>query len=316
MKSKRLIMSEHKGHEQVEHVNDMVDYISNLPDCILHHILSFMHTQEVVKTSILSTRWKNLWTSIPNIYFDDDLLCPEVTSFKNFVEGVLRSRDSSDIIKFSLSCCVFCDASQIHSWISYAIMHNVQELDLCLMEVDPFVIPSCMFNNKSLEILNIQMHWVELPSHISLPCLKTLHLSIVEFLDDDYAEKLFSGCPVLENLVLSDCMWMYLENILISSPSLKNLIINDKSLFGPLDDFGGCKIKIDAENLTNFEYTGYLSNEILLNNTSYLVKACIHVSPPPIWEKEVACRVVELLKQLQNVISLRLSNCTMEVKFL
>ncbi|KAI3753928.1 hypothetical protein L2E82_25993 [Cichorium intybus] len=202
-----------------------------------------MPTKEAVKTSILSTRWKNIWASIPTIDFDDDLLdamkvdddshCPDVTSFMNFVERVLRLRDASNMKKFCLSY-------------------------------------------------------------------------------EDYAEKLFSGCSVLENLVLSDCMWMHVEDIVISISTLKSLTIDDQSFLDPFDDFNGCKIRIDAPNLTYFEYIGFLSNEILLSNVPSLVKACIHISLPCERQKIVACRAIDLLKPLQYVMSLRLSNCTIE----
>ncbi|KAI3768951.1 hypothetical protein L6452_00047 [Arctium lappa] len=316
-------MSDYGGYElhEIEHTH-MIDVISNLPDCILHHILSFMPTKEVVKTSILSTRWKNLWASVPNIDFDDALLYasevdgrhpPEVTSFVNFVERVLRLRDASNIEKFRLSCRVCFNASQIHSWIYDAIMHNVQELDLCLLAEDPSVIPRSMFDSKSLVSLKIEMNCVvELPSRISFPRLKILHLSLVTLSNDDSTEKLFSGCPVLEELVLLDCEWMNLKNIAISSSTLKSLSIDDLPYFGPLDDPSGCKIKIDAANLTFLKYIGYLSNEIFLDDVSSLVKAFIHIPNPKERQKEVVCRTVEMLKGLRYVESLRVSNSTLE----
>ncbi|WJX74447.1 trans-2-enoyl-CoA reductase (NADPH) [Trifolium repens] len=37
------------------------DMISDLPDCILHIILSFLPTKDAVKTSILATKWSELF---------------------------------------------------------------------------------------------------------------------------------------------------------------------------------------------------------------------------------------------------------------
>nr|KAJ0195895.1 hypothetical protein LSAT_V11C700384890 [Lactuca sativa] len=320
-KLKSVFLKTGKGHEQHES-GDTVDDISNLPDCILHQILSFIPTKEVVKMSILSTRWKNLWASAPNIDFNDGLLyaktvdgrCrPEVSSFINFVDRVLALRDPSNMEKFHLSCFVCNNASKIHSWISYAIMHNVQELDLCLFGVDPFVIPRCMLDSTPLVSLKIKMDCViELPSHVSFPFLKTLHLSLVRFPDDASTEKLFSGCPFLEELVLLDCYLVNLNNIVISSSTLKSLTIHDLPYFGEFDDTSGCNIKIDAVNLTYFKYFGNLLNDILLNNALSLIDACIHIPIPQERETEVTYRAIDLLKQLRYVVSLRISNRIME----
>ncbi|AES68012.1 F-box/RNI/FBD-like domain protein [Medicago truncatula] len=47
--------------------NKNEDIISNLIDCILIHIVSFLNAKEVVQTCILSKRWINLWKSLPTL---------------------------------------------------------------------------------------------------------------------------------------------------------------------------------------------------------------------------------------------------------
>lgn len=45
--------------------------LSNLPDWIPCHILSFLPTKEVMATSLLSRRWEFLWTEICSFHFED-----------------------------------------------------------------------------------------------------------------------------------------------------------------------------------------------------------------------------------------------------
>ncbi|KAD6454001.1 hypothetical protein E3N88_08707 [Mikania micrantha] len=312
------------GHTRyvIHDTDSSVDDISQLPDCILHHILSFIPTKDVVKTAILSKKWNNIWTSVSNLDFDDALLYannidnqdpPQETCFTNFVERVLSLRDASNIKSFRLSCRVFFNASCIHSWISAAIMHSVQKLDLCLFVDEPFVLPSLMFCSQTLTSLKVEMNCVlEFPTTIYLPYLKTLHLSLVTFVNDGSTQKLLSGCPVLEELTLVDCEWLNLKNITISSPTLKRLTIDNLPYFGPPDGPKDCKIKIYTSNLVYLKYTGYPSNDIFMCDVSSLIKAYISVPVPHEKQKEVASHVVNLLKGLSKVVFLNLSHHTIE----
>ncbi|KAK1661843.1 hypothetical protein QYE76_050002 [Lolium multiflorum] len=46
------------------------DRLSDLPDCLIHTILSFLNSRQVVRTSVLSRRWRHLWRSVPCIDID------------------------------------------------------------------------------------------------------------------------------------------------------------------------------------------------------------------------------------------------------
>uniref|UniRef100_M8BZD3 Uncharacterized protein n=1 Tax=Aegilops tauschii TaxID=37682 RepID=M8BZD3_AEGTA len=46
------------------------DRLSNLPDCLLHAILSHLRSRQVVHTSALSRRWRQLWRAVPCIHID------------------------------------------------------------------------------------------------------------------------------------------------------------------------------------------------------------------------------------------------------
>lgn len=77
-----------------------VHRISALSDALVRHILSFLPTIYAVWTSLLSSRWNNLWKSLPNVDFDDEDFPTKMTDrFMKFVGRVLSSRGSSDIRK-------------------------------------------------------------------------------------------------------------------------------------------------------------------------------------------------------------------------
>ncbi|KAJ4838962.1 hypothetical protein Tsubulata_035040 [Turnera subulata] len=71
------------------------DRLSNLPDAILHHILSFLEdTRAAAQTSVLSRRFRFLWTSLPDLCFDTKpFSCPY--TFFCFVTSSLAARDRS-----------------------------------------------------------------------------------------------------------------------------------------------------------------------------------------------------------------------------
>lgn len=302
------------------------DKISDLPDCIVHHILSMLPTKDVVSTCLLSKRWKYLWTSVPNIDFDDSSLYPsevndwdtvKLTCFMNFVEKVLFLHDDSNMEKFRLSCRVCFDASRIHAWVSAAMKHKAQELDLCLFVETPFALPPKVFVSEFLTVVKIAMNCVlELPTCISFPQLKTLHLALVTFLDDDSTQKLLSSCPVLQDLSILDCEWMNLKHIVVSIPTLTSLTMDDLPYFGSADELNGCEIKIEAANLAFFKYNGCLLNEIVLSNLPSLVDAYVYVAILGERQQEIANRAVKVLRGLHSVKSMRMSTGAIESLFL
>ena len=90
--------------------------LDNLPEEILRHILSLLPTIDAIRTSMLSKRWENLWTCIPNLDFQQRLHYDRPL-FLNFVERVLLLH-VSNIKKFTLYFLVQHDASCVNTWIS------------------------------------------------------------------------------------------------------------------------------------------------------------------------------------------------------
>jgi hypothetical protein len=70
------------------------DRLSNLPDCVLRHILSSLDSKSVVQTCVLSKRWKFLWKSIPNLKLHASRF-RTLKQFTEFVSKILTLRDGS-----------------------------------------------------------------------------------------------------------------------------------------------------------------------------------------------------------------------------
>ncbi|KAL7249978.1 hypothetical protein ACSBR1_012063 [Camellia fascicularis] len=153
------------------------------------------------------------------------------SSFLDFVERVLLLHDASDIKRLRLMFTVVVNSSRLNSWISAAVRHNVQELDLSLPLQTHFVLPCCLFTCDSLVVLKLFMDCpFKPPIFIRFSNLKTLRLSAVTFSDDDSTQQLFSGYPVLQELELLYCGLKNLKTITISIPTLKRLTIENEPL--------------------------------------------------------------------------------------
>lgn len=326
LQEKRDILMNNSQVKRQRLNHDGTDRINSLPDGVLIHMLSFLPTADAVRTCILSKRWEFLWTYLRNINFDDRLYLGEVNMWNpqpgltRFLDGIgdeLVSQFMFDMKKLRLSFRVFFDAIRVHNWLVSAILRKVLEVDLCLFVGEPFILPRMVFVSTSLTVLKIEMNSVlQLPRDISLPCLKTLCLSLVTFSGTKLTQKLFSSCPVLEDLALVDCEWLFIRSVTISIPTLKTLKMDELPCFGSTDSINDCQIKIYGENLVSLKYNGSLSNDIFLYNISSLVVAYIDIPNLYKMDREIARRGAKLLRGLGNAQYVRMSNGAIESVFL
>ncbi|KAI5405087.1 hypothetical protein KIW84_052023, partial [Lathyrus oleraceus] len=70
-----------------------VDRISDLPNSLLEHILSFLPTKDTIATSILSKRWKPIWVSQLVFYLDGTSL-QDTFAFRRFFNSFITTRDN------------------------------------------------------------------------------------------------------------------------------------------------------------------------------------------------------------------------------
>ncbi|GJR15225.1 F-box domain containing protein [Tanacetum coccineum] len=221
-----------------ERVNVSGDRLSNLPDDLIHKILSYIGTKQAVETSALASRWRFVWTSLPYLNFSSEDF-PSLPKFSKFVNHVLSRRNNEIEVPF-VKLTFRGKVSQVfvRRILNYAISHNVQQLTvICLLE-NNIEIPLSLFSSESLKSLTLKTvelcvprrgsYSCTLSSMWELPALTTLHLDRIGLSVDstDKCIGLISKCVNLKNLTLEDCKPMGSYDITICHSVLSNLKIN------------------------------------------------------------------------------------------
>ncbi|KAL4590290.1 hypothetical protein LXL04_003218 [Taraxacum kok-saghyz] len=247
---------------------DGVDLISNMPDAILVLILSRLSsTEEQIRSSVLSRRWRYLWTAVPSV--DMQLLSREESKqskFKEFMYWVLASKTVNlDSFRlrffywgFSKQNCI----ATVWRWVHLAVMRNVKQIDLCFTigykkKREAIELPHYLVSCGSLEVLRLNLinYGLSLPRSVGFPALRVLHLSYVCLPeDDDLVNNFLKSCPLLEDLSLVGCKLQGL--VCISCPKLKRLSIVNWSYY-----LGCHGIKISCSKLVDLYLGGCLWEE-------------------------------------------------------
>ncbi|KAI3875207.1 hypothetical protein MKX03_008905 [Papaver bracteatum] len=288
------------------------DRISELPEPLIHLILSFLPTKCVVSTSVLSKRWRYIWTSVPVIdllevefpeYFgleytdetDEELervqnLCLSLgQSLINFVDKKLSlHHEAQDIKKFCLGISDNFDPEleKLEEWLSALFTrHNLEEFVFYAKNsLEEGFFPSSG-RYASLVILELDA-WepLYLPDAVNFPNLKICKLmhAYLHMYSDDPTRQFFSN------------------------------------LLGDFDDnvpMYGFMMNIFAPNLLSLRYTEVSAKDYILHRFEKLVDAEIDIerdnADMPLPQENVAI-TTKVVKELSNVKRLKISGETFE----
>ncbi|XP_066326078.1 F-box/LRR-repeat protein At3g58900-like [Miscanthus floridulus] len=196
---------------------DAGDRISDLPDELLHHAMSFLLARDVVRTCVLSTRWRHLWVSMPYLSIDTGDFINQ-RSFIKFVTSLLLSRGCGPLDSFRLDANgpgIFLEnfRDTAYLWICHALRSNVHTLSIMDHELKE--------EGEGESEERSDAFWLGHCPFMSL-YLKQLHLRGVS-VDKCFAKNLFSGCTALEDLDMINCVILATE---FSSTTLKRLSID------------------------------------------------------------------------------------------
>ena len=244
------------------------DKLLELPDFILHHILSLLPTIDVVRLSLLSKRWRRIWYSLPALNFSDSS-CAKPTNFCKNVGKCMRLRkadlvsgQNTAITSFKLATSFSWRWSTIDGWLSLVSHSKLKELDISISSRPKkwYRVPHDLLRIRSL--LYIRLVGVEvkgLEFSISLPSLSSFSLEKVN-MDDQVLRNLISGCASLERLCVHSCRG--LSKPKVSSSRLKFLEIGHSGK--------GEKFQIETPNLESFvchELPASLESNLSLSRT-------------------------------------------------
>ncbi|XP_076897280.1 FBD-associated F-box protein At5g60610-like [Bidens hawaiensis] len=305
------------------------DRLSSLPDDLIHKILSFLDITDAIGSSVLSPRWRYIWTSMPYLRLSSEDFT-KLPAFSKFVANVLSRRDNLAEV-YSVELSFRCTVSQaVKRFLSYAVSHNVQQLSMVCFPEKDFKFPLSLVSSRSLKHLSLtaynsyrnrrrcfRSYSITPTSICELPALTTLDLHSVAICNDeaDTCVGIFSKCANLKNLALSNFTTMGSDCFSIRHPRLSNLTLeHDRdvkmvNVVAPqLENLTirFCKAEhvISAPNLASLFYKGDYPLHLSTDGFHSLERADICVSDPEVAD---AHQIVYLLQQLYNVHFLTLN---------
>ncbi|KAJ7963137.1 F-box/LRR-repeat protein [Quillaja saponaria] len=215
-----------EGKQDQEGLNNMdqkvalIDLISQMPDPIIHHILSLLRSaKDVARTSILSKRWRYIWYSFSVLIFDQWKILAQGRGenrrdknqiFKDYVNNSmqvhLEQYPSIQKLVLHMTSCDLELVPHINSWISFAAEKNVKELDLHVGFKNNrcYILPQTASSAKTITGLRIFGCSLKTDNNIELPYLQKLYLRKLE-IEQQIVQNLISNYPLIKDLRLIHC---------------------------------------------------------------------------------------------------------------
>lgn len=251
------------------------DRLSNLPDPLLCKILLNIRTKDVVKTSVLSTRWRNLWTWVPGLVLDSNGF-KKSYEFVRFVDRFLGFNSEFHIETFKLAYHGNENGKRetnlLRRWFNIVFMLKVKNLEFADYSRGSVVfhMPSTIYTCESLVCLNLSMVTMSCLKFVSLPLLRIIKLCLVKFTNSLDLETLISGCPALETLVLGTSICDLRQVLRVCSHSLLSFIYVAHMRFDEDDP----EVVIDAPKLEYLRLSDYRTASFIIKKLGSLVTVC------------------------------------------
>ncbi|KAK8584843.1 hypothetical protein V6N13_138789 [Hibiscus sabdariffa] len=205
---------------------DGVDYISQLPEDIIHKILALLRcNKDAARTSILSKRWRDIWASFSSLVFDQRKFLPQLRGLKSSVEVQTRIEENAEMfenyVDRTLQRCVeqnsrsvekfvlhvtYCNSqltTSINRWIDMALRKHIKELDLHVPSHmhKRYSLPQSVFAARMITSLRVNGCKLGPCNNLNLSNLQKVCLAKLS-VKEQMIEKMVHACPLLEDFRL------------------------------------------------------------------------------------------------------------------
>ncbi|KAI3698262.1 hypothetical protein L2E82_41660 [Cichorium intybus] len=243
-----------------------MDRISDLPDPIVHHIMSFLTTLDLTKISILSKRFFLLWSSFPVIDFDEStfgrssqgIFASMTDEFLDHIHNSIRLRKIDTVIsEFRVKANLkgIPADHRLDSAISFALENGVKLLDLNL-GFSKYQFP-VSFASRSINVLRL--------IGLNLDCQNIAYLSLNNVVNGhDWVEEHTSTLGKLETFILNGCQ--DIDSIRVCNERVERVEIGNCPLL--------TSVEVIAPSLESFEYKG-IADRQRVSNISFIASKSI-----------------------------------------
>ncbi|PVH34368.1 hypothetical protein PAHAL_8G206800 [Panicum hallii] len=221
---------------------DGEDRTSELPDALLHHVLSLLAVDEAVQTSVLARRWRQLWKGMPALRLvGPRTRFPSAEDFDRFVNRLIAVRSDSPLAS--------CEIVEYLTRDDYAGEPDEPEPNVLK------VVGDLVGSETELVVPLISQHLTSLDVH---------HV----FSDKDFVD--FSSCPVLEELKMLECGF-WVQSMSFPS-SLKRMCLVECNFPE------GYRVRISAPSVVSLRLDDCRGKTPLLESMPLLETASIYLS--------------------------------------
>ncbi|CAK8540432.1 unnamed protein product [Lathyrus sativus] len=216
-----------------DNYGDHIDRISELPGTVIDCILGHLNVRDLVRTSILSRKWRYMWISVPRIEFHEEFynlfnnLDDPASEFCRIITEILFLHNGP-INDFILQ--VPCDSKHkitytyLNKWILFLSRKHVKYIYLDNYEKDNIQTPSHLFSCQGLTYFKLHSFNLSIPPNFcGFKSLLHLHLQFMTF-ESGALETLLPACPLLKQLGIVYCSGY--ECIDLSSSTLTDLTVS------------------------------------------------------------------------------------------